>query len=666
MNTSYRARLITGILAAFFLAGMLYAFFLPRPAALIPRELLFGIPERYDPKISPDGSLVAYLAPYGKRPNVWLYDRAKKTERPLTLEKEAGISSYTWTPDGTAILFRQESGARNGHLQKIGREGGAVQDLTPFAGVQARVLSTADPEARSILLELNKEEPHRPDAYRLDLRTGVLELVARKTGMILDWVIDGQMRVRGAVAARRNGGLGVIVRDSESSQWRKLFAWDMEDSEAGDVTGFSKNGKELFLIDPRGSNTARLVRMDLVTGERKTVFSDPDYDVGEVSVSPESHEPDMVSVVRERQSWIALRDSVRADLERVRKIHSGDFSIVSRTRDDRIWIVVFDEDVSPLNYYLYDRNTKRSEFLFAHRPALFRYPLAPMKPVAFSARDGLKLRGYLTLPVGGRKPFPMVLLVHGGPWSRDRWRFDPLAQWLANRGYACLQVNFRGSTGYGKNFLNAGNKEWGRKMQNDLTDGVVWAVREGIADPVRVGIMGASYGGYAALAGAAFTSDYPLNKGQLEISAVPRTSKKIDRSVGTPELYKCAVDQFGPSDLVALIRTMPPFWADQKGAALKRVGDPDTEADDLKERSPLYAADKVRIPLLIAQGANDAQTPRAESDRMVEALRKRKIECEYWVFPDEGHGFLKQENRLKFYHAVEAFLARHLGGRSES
>jgi dipeptidyl aminopeptidase/acylaminoacyl peptidase len=260
-----------------------------------------------------------------------------------------------------------------------------------------------------------------------------------------------------------------------------------------------------------------------------------------------------------------------------------------------------------------------------------------MKPVTLAARDGLKLRGYLTLPVGKRKRLPMVLLVHGGPWTRDRWRFDPVAQWLANRGYACLQVNFRGSTGFGKKFVSAGNKEWGRKMQQDLSDAVAWAVRKRIADPKRIGIMGASYGGYAALAGAAFT----------------------------PGLFKCAVDLFGPSDLEALIRSMPAFWADEKIGVLKRVGDPETEAALLKERSPLFSADKIRIPLLIAQGTNDAQTPRSESDRMVEALRQRKIECEYWVFPDEGHGFLKPENRIKFFRAAENFLARHLGGRSE-
>jgi dipeptidyl aminopeptidase/acylaminoacyl peptidase len=639
MTRSYRTPILIGIFTALCTAGALYAFYINRSTALIPREVLFGTPEKSDPKISPEGSLVAYLAPYEKVLNVWIYDRREKTAHVLTREKGSGISFYTWAPDGAAILFRQDSeGDTSGHLQKIDLFGEAVKDLTPFKGIQARVLSAEGPFSNQILIELNKEDAARFDVYRLDLRTDALDLVARKTGKIADWVLDAEMKVRGAVAARANGGSGVILRENERSSWKKLFAWDLEDSMSGSVLGFSKNGRKLFLLDPRGTDTARLTTLDLRSGVETTVFSDSNYDVGEAGMNFQDYGPEMVSVVRERQVWIPLRDSARRDLKALQKTHRGDFSIVSRNRDDRLWIVVFNEDRSPLVYFIYDRNTKKAERLFTTRPALLKYRLARMKPVTFAARDGLKLHAYLTLPLGKKKPLPMVLLVHGGPWIRDRWRFDPQVQWLANRGYACLQVNFRGSTGFGKKFVSAGNKEWGRKMQDDLTDAVAWAVQKKIADPQRVGIMGASYGGYAALAGAAFT----------------------------PGLFKCAVDQFGPSDLAALIRSMPAFWADEKITALKRVGDPGTEADLLKERSPFYHADKIQIPVLIAQGAHDAQTPRTESDRMVEALRQRKIECEYWVFPDEGHGFLKTENRIKFFRAAEIFLARHLGGRSES
>jgi dipeptidyl aminopeptidase/acylaminoacyl peptidase len=609
-----------------------------RPASLIPREVLFDLPEKISPKISPDGSRVAYLAPYGKVLNVWLHDRGTKTDRILTQDKGRGIHYYSWAPDGKSILFLQDQGGNeNWHLYKIALTGGGAKDMTPFDGVQARVLNIDKHFPGEILVELNKEDASRHDVYRLNLKTGALVLAARNTGQISDWIVDPEMKVRGAVATRAEGGYDVLVRENEGSEWRKLFSWDLEDSMMSSVVGFSKNGKELYLIDSRGRDTAGLVRMDLVTGKTETIFSDPEYDVSGVAVDPDDREIERVSVYRARNEWTALRDSVRKDLEILRKAGAGDLLLGNRSYDGRYWVVGFDNDVSPLNYYVYDRTTEKNEFLFTHRPALTRYKLAPMEAVRIRARDGLKLQGYLTLPKQGVKPFPMVLLVHGGPWTRDGWGYDPVAQWLADRGYACLQVNFRGSTGFGKKFVNAGNKEWGRKMQNDLTDAVGWAARRGIADPKRVGIMGASYGGYAALAAAAFT----------------------------PEVFRCAVDMFGPSDLAALIRSMPPYWSVEKNNIMQRMGNPETEASLLRERSPLFFTDKIRIPILIAQGTNDPRTPKSESDRMVENLRRRKVECEYVVFPDEGHGFAKPANRLKFFKVAEAFLARHLGGRDQ-
>ena len=612
-----------------------FAFF-PKSAGLIPREVLFDLPEKTSPQISPDGSLVAYLAPYKKVLNVWLHDRKTKTERVLTLDKGRGVHSYAWAPDGRSVLFLQDQGGNeNGHLFKIDLAGGDIKDLTPFDGVQARVLEIDKHFPDEILIELNKENASRHDVYRLQLKSGALELLERNSGKISDWIVDAEMKVRGVVAARPEGGYDVLIRENERSEWKKLFSWDLEDSMTSSVIGFSKNGKELYLIDSRGGDTTSLVKMDLATGKTETIFSDPEYDVSGVAVDPDDREIERVSVYRTRNEWTALRDSVRKDLEILRNAGSGDLLLGNRSHDDRYWVVGFDNDVSPLNYYVYDRTTRKNEFLFAHRPALLKYKLAPMEAVMIQARDGLKLQGYLTLPKRGKKPFPMVLLVHGGPWTRDGWGYNPEAQWLADRGYACLQINFRGSTGFGKKFVNAGNKEWGRKMQDDLTDAVAWAVQQGIADPKRVGIKGASYGGYAALAAAAFT----------------------------PEVFRCAVDLFGPSDLATLIRSMPPYWSVEKNNVTRRVGNPDTEPALLKERSPLFFTEKIRIPVLIAQGANDPRTPKSESDRMVEALRRRGIECDYVVFPDEGHGFAKPENRLKFFKIAESFLARHLGGR---
>jgi dipeptidyl aminopeptidase/acylaminoacyl peptidase len=287
-------------------------------------------------------------------------------------------------------------------------------------------------------------------------------------------------------------------------------------------------------------------------------------------------------------------------------------------------------------YYLYDRRDGSHAFLFDSRPELRRYPLAPMEPISFRSRDGLTIHGYLTRPVGSRGAGPLVLNVHGGPWVRDGWGYDAEAQWLANRGYACLQVNYRASTGYGKSFVNAGNKEWGGKCHDDLVDAVAWAVERGVADPRRVCIYGGSYGGYAALVGATFT----------------------------PDLFACAVDIVGPSNLVSFIRTIPPYWSVFLEQLKRQVGDPDTEREFLESRSPLFKVDRIRIPMLIAQGANDPRVKREESEQIVAAMRQKGIDCEYMLFPDEGHGFAKPENRFKFYAACEAFLARHLGGRT--
>jgi dienelactone hydrolase len=488
-----------------------------------------------------------------------------------------------------------------------------------------------------ILIAMNKENRSFHDVYRLDLNTGATDLVAKNNGKITDWIMDAAMKVRGAVVARPEGGRDVLIRQDEKSDWKKILSWDFEDTMTGSVIGFSKSGNELYVIDPRGTNTAHLIVMDLLSGTTKTLLSDPEYDVSGVRIDTDDREIEMASINRSRNEWIVLNERVRADFEAIKAIDAGDFFIGSQSDDNRYWILVFNNDISPLKYYLYDRKDKKSEYLFSHRPALAQYELAPMKSVRIPSRDGLILQGYLTLPKEKKKNLPMVLFVHGGPWMRDNWGLSPISQWLANRGYACLQVNFRGSVGFGKKFINAGNKEWGRKMQDDLLDAVMWAVQQKIANPARLGILGASYGGYASLSAAAFS----------------------------PDVFRCAVDMFGPSDLTTLMKSMPPYWEVEKIDILKRIGNPDTEASLLKERSPLYHVDRIRIPILIAQGVNDFRTPRSESDRIVKALRARGIACEYLLFPDEGHGFAKPENRLKLFQTAEAFLAQNLGGNFE-
>jgi dipeptidyl aminopeptidase/acylaminoacyl peptidase len=380
------------------------------------------------------------------------------------------------------------------------------------------------------------------------------------------------------------------------------------------------------------------VRLDLLTEEVDILAEDPDYDVSDLLVHPDTREVQAAAFTRARTEWIVLDKAVREDFAAIAKLHPGDFAVVSRDRADKNWLVAFTADDGPLSYYTYDRDEKLGTHLFDDRPELKEYTLAPMEPVSFQARDGLKIHGYLTVPPAlGRQKQPMVLNVHGGPWARDLWGYDPEAQWLANRGYACLQVNYRGSTGYGKRFLNAGNREWGAKMHDDLVAAVRWAVEEGIADPERVAIYGGSYGGYAALVGATFT----------------------------PDLFRCAVDIVGPSNLITLIKSIPPYWKALIAVFHERVGNPETEKEFLESRSPLLRVDQIKIPMLIAQGANDPRVKQVESEQIIAAMEEKGIDHEYLLFPDEGHGFAKPENRLKFYAAAERFLAKHLGGRSQ-
>ncbi|HXV28401.1 MAG TPA: S9 family peptidase, partial [bacterium] len=435
-----------------------------------------------------------------------------------------------------------------------------------------------------------------------------------------------------------DGGDDLWVRDDEKSPWRKLIDWNFEDAMLGGIFGFSKDGRFLYLRDSRGVNTAQLVKMDIQSGTVDVLMNDREYDLGSVLMHPDTYEIQMVSFEKEKREWKALDPPLEEDLEAIGRLQEGDFFVASRDNGLENWIIGFSTDDAPINFYFYYPLSKKGTFLFTARPDLEKYQLAEIKPVFFKARDGLTVHGYLTLPPGIKpEKLPLVIAVHGGPWSRTTWGYDPEAQWLANRGYAALDINYRGSSGYGKGFLNAGNKEWGRKMHEDLVDAVRWAVGEGIADPERIAIYGGSYGGYAALVGATFT----------------------------PDLFRCAVSIVGPSNLITFIRSTPPYWKNFLANLYKRVGNPDTEEAFLKSRSPLFRVDQIKIPILIAQGANDPRVKQAESEQIVEAMKEKGIDHQYLLFKDEGHGFVKSGNRLKFYAEAEKFLSKHLGGRYE-
>jgi dipeptidyl aminopeptidase/acylaminoacyl peptidase len=428
------------------------------------------------------------------------------------------------------------------------------------------------------------------------------------------------------------------VRDGGDGEWHSLVRWSAEDALTSWPAAFTKDGRSLYLVDSRDANAARLVTLELASSQVDVLAGDPQYDVSSAVVHPDTREIQMVAFTRARREWEVLDATIREDIEEIRKLNPGDFAIHSRTHADDAWIVEFLEDDRPVSYYGFDRRTREGRFLFHTRPALAEYTLAKVEPVSFESRDGLTIHGYLTSPRGAtREKLPLVLNVHGGPWHRDTWGYDPEAQWFANRGYACLQINYRGSTGYGKRFLNAGNREWGGKMHDDLVDAIQWIVRRDVADPERIAIYGGSYGGYAALVGATFT----------------------------PDLFCCAVDIVGPSSLITFIETIPPYWSSYLAMLHQRVGEPEKDREFLESRSPLFHVDNIAVPMLIAQGANDPRVKQSESEQVVAAMREKGIDHEYMLFPDEGHGFAKPENRLKFYAVAERFLAEHLGGRYE-
>ncbi|MBD0253199.1 MAG: S9 family peptidase [Rubrobacter sp.] len=610
--------------------------------ALIPREVLFGNPERMSPRLSPDGERLAYIAPRDGVLNVWVGPvggRPGEDFEPVTDDRKRGIRVCFWAEDNRHVVYLQdEGGDENWRVHAVDASTKEDRDLTPFEGVRAQIVGSSRHFPDTLLVALNRENPELHDVYRLTLSTGDLDLVAKNPGNVVGWLVDAEFRVRAAMAATPDGGFDLLLRDDEDVDWRRILSWGKEDALSTAPVGFTEDGARMYLLDSRGANASRLALLDLESGVTETLVEDSRYDVGRVVTDPETHEVQAAAVERARTEWVVLDDGIREDFETIGSLNRGDFAVTSRDRADENWVVAFTADEGGASFYSYDRANKSGEHLFDARPDLAGYDLARMEPVSFTSRDGLTIEGYLTRPQGTSDgPSPMVLNVHGGPWVRDGWGYDPEAQWFANRGYACLQVNYRGSTGYGKSFLNAGDKEWGGRMHDDLVDAVGWAVDEGVADPERVAIFGGSYGGYAALAGATFT----------------------------PDLFRCAVDIVGPSSLITLINSIPPYWKPLLATFHERVGNPETEEDFLKSRSPLFYVDRVRIPMLIAQGANDPRVKQAESEQFVAAMKEKGIDHEYLLFEDEGHGFARPENRLEFYAATERFLAKHLGGRAE-
>jgi dipeptidyl aminopeptidase/acylaminoacyl peptidase len=610
---------------------------------LIPREVLFGNPERVSPHISPDGSQLAWIAPRDGVLNVWAAPVTPAgvdwaAAKVVTDDTDRGIRSFTWARDGQHLLYVQDTGGdENWRLYDVDMDTMARRDLTPFEDIQARIIATRKSHRNEVLVAMNRENPQLHDVFKLDLTTGELDKLIENPGYA-GWLADEDMVVRGAIAPLPDGGFDLLVRDSADADWRTLLTITADDAPASDVLAFTGDGNSLLAISSAGTDTGRLVKIDLASGDAQVLLEDPEADVAGAMLHPDTREPQIVEVLKDRTEYHVLDPAVQADWEAIEALHHGDPQPIGRDEADSTWLIAFMDDAGPTQYYAFDRATRTGRHLFSSRPELSDYGLAHMEPFSFKARDGLTVHGYVTFPPdGGRSALPTVLNVHGGPQARDVWGWDPEAQWLANRGYLCVQVNYRGSTGYGKSFVSAGDREWGAKMHDDLLDAVQYTVDQGWADPDKVAIYGGSYGGYAALVGAAFT----------------------------PDVFRCAVDIVGPSNLQTLLDTIPPYWKPMAAQLYRRVGNPETDKDFLWSRSPLSRARDIRIPLLIAQGANDPRVKQAESEQIVAALKDAGIDYEYMLFPDEGHGFAKPANRLKFYAAAERFLARYLGGRFE-
>jgi dipeptidyl aminopeptidase/acylaminoacyl peptidase len=614
---------------------------------LIPRKVLFGNPDKASPKLSPDGTQLAFLAAVDGVMNVWVgpvNDIA--AAKPVTQDKKRGIRSYNWAYTNKHVLYEQDAGGdEDFHLYGVDLATKTTTDLTPLKKIRVMMLATSPQFPEELLIGLNDRDPRYHDVYRLNLKTGDKKLI-QKNDEFLGFETDHDFRVRYAHKFNKDGGLAIYQPDGKDG-WKEAFTIPQADSLTTHIIGFNKANDVAYLLDSRGRDTASFSTLDLKTGKLSVVADDPRADAGGLLMHPTEYSVQGVSFTFDRTHWKFLDPTVAKEFEILKKVADGDINVVSRSLDDKAWIVAYLMDNGPVRYYHYDRAAHKARFLFTHNAALEGLKLAKMQPRVIKSRDGLDLVCYLTLPPNqeiegkglAKEPLPMVLLVHGGPWARDSWGFEPHHQMLANRGYAVLSVNYRGSTGFGKKFLNAGNREWAGKMHDDLLDAVEWAIDQKIARKDKVAIMGGSYGGYATLVGMTFT----------------------------PETFACGVDIVGPSNIVTLLNSIPAYWGPAIQIFKDRVGDHTTEEGkkDLLARSPLSRVQSIRKPLLVAQGANDPRVKQAEADQIVDAMQKHKIPVTYVLYPDEGHGFARPENRLSFYAITEAFLAKELGGRYE-
>ncbi len=619
---------------------------------LIDRELLFGNPEIAAAQLSPDGRFIAFLKPWNNTLNVWVKGAGDSfgEARLLTTEMKRPVPGYLWTRDSRFICYvKDNDGDENYNLYAVdpaapvaeGAPAPPSRDLTGLTGVAVQLYAAPKSRPEVVFIGINDRDQAWHDLYEVKIATGEKNLLRQNTGRIAGWEFDLAGNLRMAVRSAGNGDTEVLRVDPEG--FTKVYSCNVFETCA--PLRFHKDGKRVYMETNHGDATdlTTLVLFDPATGETEPVESDPlqRVDFGSAVFSEVTDELAVTSY-RDDRVRLYFRDrGYETDYQWLKdRLPDREISIGSRTRDEQLWLIHAFSDTEPGETYLFDRKTRTVTLQYTVREKVPREALASMQPVRYQSSDKLEIPAYLTLPKGvPPEKLPALIVPHGGPWARDAWGYNPIAQFFANRGYAVLMPNFRGSTGYGKRFLNAGNGEWGRKMQDDITWGVRYLIEQGTADPKRIGILGGSYGGYAALAGVAFT----------------------------PELYRAAVDIVGPSNLMTLLESIPPYWEAGRKMMYARMADPNTPEGKawMTERSPLYAADRIRTPLMVVQGANDPRVNRAEAEQIVIALRDRGFPVEYLLAPDEGHGFARPVNNMAMFMAAEAFLARHLDGRCQ-